>query len=107
MKMSYSEGQYPQKSRDKYLLYLYIAGHGPNSVRATANLNEICEEYLPDRYTIEVIDILESPLRAISDGVLVTPTLIKVSPPPMSKIIGNLEDKEKVVSMLGLSGDSH
>lgn len=82
---------------------LYIAGAGPNSVQAVANLQAICREYLAGGHQLEIIDILEHPLRAMSDGILVTPSLNKLSPLPVAQILGNLNDRPKVLLALGLT----
>jgi len=83
---------------------LYIANNAPNSVLAVANLEAICKEHLKDNFKLEIIDVLEYPLRALADGILVTPSLAKVSPSPAAKIVGNLSDKSKVLLALGLTG---
>jgi circadian clock protein KaiB len=81
---------------------LYIADETPNSARATANLQAICQEHLRDRYKIDIVDILQEPLHALSEGVLVTPTLIRLSPLPVRKIVGDLSDRNAVLQALGL-----
>ena len=81
---------------------LYIANNAPNSVRAIANLEAICKEHLKDNFKLEIIDVLEYPLRALADGILVTPSLAKMSPSPAAKIIGNLSDKRSVLHALGI-----
>jgi circadian clock protein KaiB len=83
-------------------LKLYIASGTPNSVLAMNNLRAILDEYPADGHSLEVIDVLKEPSRAIVDGVLITPTLVKVSPPPKVSVIGNLGDKEKVLYALNL-----
>jgi len=86
------------------LLRLYVAGAAPNSVLAIANLEAICREHLKDGYQLEVVDVLEHPRRAMADGVLVTPSLSKLSPGPASNVVGNLSDKAKVLLALGMRG---
>jgi circadian clock protein KaiB len=81
---------------------LYIADAAPNSLKAVANLEAICKDYLGDSFKLEVIDVLEFPLRALADGILVTPSLAKLSPAPVAKIIGNLSDRSNVLSALGI-----
>lgn len=88
-------------------LRLYIAGHAPNSVEAQTNLRVILQKHLRDRYQLEVVDFLREPQRALSDGVVVTPTLVKLSPPPVSRIIGTLREEPKVTAALGLGGALH
>ena len=81
---------------------LYVAGESPNSVRAIANLGSICRECLPNAHTIEIVDVLDEPLRPLGDGILVTPTLVKLSPLPVSKIMGDLNERAKVLLALGI-----
>ena len=64
------------------VMRLYIAGRAPNSVKAIANLEAICREHLKDAYKLEIVDVCEHPRRALDDGVLVTPSLAKLSPLP-------------------------
>ena len=64
------------------VLRLYVAGGAPNSMQAIANLESICAEYLKDGHRLEIVDILDDPRRAMADGVLVTPSLSKLSPRP-------------------------
>ena len=81
---------------------VYVAGAAPNSLRAIANLYAILRQFLPSNHSVEIIDILEDPLVALRDGILVTPTVIKLSPLPERKLLGNLDDREKVLLALGL-----
>lgn len=84
------------------VMCLYVAGKATNSVKAIANLDAICRRYLKDGYKLEIVDVCEHPLRALADGVLVTPSLAKISPAPASNIIGNLSDTGSVLAALGL-----
>ncbi len=85
-----------------HVFQLYVAGGAPNSVRALANLYALCRTHYPASHRIEVIDVLQEPLRALGEAILVTPTLVKVSPAPTLQIIGNLSDEEEVLRALGL-----
>ena len=84
------------------VMRLYIANSAPNSVRAVANLAAICKEHLKDNFKLEVVDVLEFPQRALADGILVTPSLTKLSPYPSAKIVGNLGDRASVLHALGI-----
>ena len=86
------------------VMRLYISGNAPNSVRAIANLKAICQEYLKDGYKLEIVDVFEQPIRALTDGVLVTPSLTKVSPAPVANVVGNLSDWSNVLLALGIEG---
>jgi circadian clock protein KaiB len=84
----------------EYTLRLYITGMTPRSARAIANLREICETHLKGRYQLEVIDIYQQPEKARDGQVLATPTLIKLLPQPLRRIVGDLSRKERI--LLGL-----
>lgn len=84
------------------VLRLYIAGKAPNSVKAIANLEAICRQHLAGAYKLEIVDVCEHPRRALDDGVVVTPSLAKVSPSPIASVIGNLSDRASVLAALGL-----
>lgn len=81
---------------------LYVAGSAPNSMRAIANLNKLFNHYMPGRFDIEIVDILEDPLQAIHDGIWVTPSLVKISPEPAVKVVGDLDEHERVKRVIGL-----
>lgn len=84
------------------VMRLYVAGSAPNSVKAIANLQAICRRHLKDGYKLEIVDVCEQPQRALSDGVLVTPSLTKVSPAPTFNLIGNLSDTDNLLAALGI-----
>ena len=85
---------------NRFVLKLYITGQTPKSERAISNIRNICENELNEQYELIVIDVLEQPQLAEDEKVLATPTLIKELPPPLSRIIGDLSNTEKV--LLGL-----
>lgn len=90
------------KAAAVYRFRLYVAGEGPNSVHAAANLHAICREFLAERHEIEVVDVLTQQERALSDGVMMTPLLVKLSPGPVRKIVGSLSQREAVLQALDL-----
>jgi circadian clock protein KaiB len=81
----------------QYNLRLYVAGQTEKARAAVDNLKRICEEHLQGRYTIEVIDLLETPQLAAGDQIVALPTLVRRLPPPLKRIIGNLSDAERVL----------
>lgn len=85
-----------------YVLKLYVAGNTPNSMRALMTLKDILEEEFKGVYVLKVIDVLKNPQLAEEDKILATPTLSKVLPPPVRKIIGDLSNREKVLIGLDL-----
>jgi circadian clock protein KaiB len=86
----------------RFTFRLYVAGDGPNSTQAIANLRLLCHELLPDRHEIEVINVLRDLKRALDDGVLLTPTLVKLSPAPVRRVVGSLNQREPLLKALGL-----
>jgi circadian clock protein KaiB len=78
-------------------LRLYIAGQTPRSVKAFANLKKLCEEHLTGKYRIEVVDLIQNPQLAAGDQILAVPTLVRLLPEPVRKIIGDLSNTERVL----------
>jgi circadian clock protein KaiB len=92
----------PRRAEPRLQLRLYIAGNAPNSLLAIANAKSVCEEHFGDRHVLEIVDLLEQPLRALADAIIVTPTLLKLAPLPVHRVVGNLSDRKQV--LLTLSG---
>lgn len=90
----------------RLMLRLYVAGDGPNSASARANLRRLLAAVDPGVYQLEIVDCLRQPMRALQEGVLVTPTLMRLEPGPVRTIIGSLSDSARVIEALGLSNPS-
>ena len=91
--------------RKTYILKLYVAGNTPNSLRALKTLRNILETEFRGVYALKVIDVLKNPQLAEEDKILATPTLSKILPPPVRRIIGDLSDRERVLIGLDLLYD--
>ena len=89
------------KSRE-YLLRLYVAGSTEKGRLAFDNLKRICEEHLPGRYQIELVDLLKNPALARGDQILALPAVVRQLPPPVKKIIGDFSNAERVLVGLDL-----
>jgi len=85
-----------------YDLRLYVAGQTVKSIAAVANLKRLCEEHLPGRYHIEVIDLMVTPQLAAGDQILAIPTLVRRLPAPLKRIIGDLSNTGRVLVGLDL-----
>jgi circadian clock protein KaiB len=85
-----------------YVLRLLVTGATPNSSRAIANLKEICETYLKGKYELEIVDVYQQPAIAESEQIIALPLLIKKSPSPQKRLIGDMSDLEKVLRGLSL-----
>ena len=89
-------------SADRWAMRLYVAGQSPRSNAAIANLRRICDEYVPGKYEVEVIDLLRNPELAKTDQIVAVPTLVKKLPTPVRHIIGDLSATERVLVSLEL-----
>lgn len=81
---------------------LFVAGETARSLRAAAHIRTLCAEVLDDDYELEIIDVLERPDLADEARILATPTVIKASPPPLRRVIGDLSDLTRLASALDL-----
>lgn len=89
--------------REHYVLCLYVAGMTPRSTEAVEAIRALCEQYLPGRYELDVIDLYQRPALARDQQVIAAPTLIRELPAPLRRLVGNLADRERVLSGLGLN----
>jgi circadian clock protein KaiB len=87
---------------ETYLLKLYVTGMTPQSILAIENLNQICEEHLKGRYTLDVVDLYKNPALAAGEQIIAAPTLIKKLPLPLRRVIGDMSNTERVLVGLDL-----
>jgi circadian clock protein KaiB len=92
----------PPGARVRWQLRLYIAGQSPKSIAAYTNLKLLCETHLPGQYDIEVIDLLVDPKLSRDEQIIAVPTLLRVLPSPIRKIIGDLSNTERTLVGLQL-----
>lgn len=83
---------------------LYVADDALNSAQAQANLMALCRTYLAERYEIDLVDVFKEPQRALIDGVFMTPTLIRLAPLPVRRIVGTLSQTDVVLRALDVDG---
>jgi circadian clock protein KaiB len=89
-------------SQEFWAMRLYIAGQSARSAAAIANLRRICDQHIPGRYEVQIIDLLRNPELAKDDQIVAIPTLIKKMPVPVRRIIGDLSATDRVVVSLEL-----
>lgn len=85
------------RAAETWELRLYVAGSTPKCLAAFARLKKLCDEHIPGKYRIEVIDLLQTPQLAEGDEIVAIPTLVRRLPPPLRKIIGDLSDTERTL----------
>jgi len=99
---------YPEHDRtgagrdEQWDLCVYVTGSSPKGQRAIDNLLSACEEHLPGRYTVEIVDVLKNPTRAAADQILAAPTVIRRFPAPIRVLVGDLSDNDRLLIGLEL-----
>ena len=88
--------------RKKYVLRLYVSGSTGKSTQAVENIKRVCEEYLKNRYDLQVIDLYQQPQLARGEQIVAVPTLVKRFPLPLRRLIGDMSNQEKVLWGLDL-----
>ena len=92
----------PEEREGLWDLRLFVSNHTPRSVAAFANLKRMREEHLPGRYRIEVIDLMEQPQLARENQIVAIPTVVRQTPLPMRRVVGDLSNAEKTLRGLQL-----
>ena len=91
------------RSKERYVLCLYIAGLTPRSTLAVERIRSICDRYLAGRYELTVIDLYLEPELARQAQIVVAPTLVKQSPTPVRLFIGDMADEKKILAGLNIA----
>ncbi|HEY2461614.1 MAG TPA: circadian clock KaiB family protein [Candidatus Acidoferrum sp.] len=89
-----------KRKQETYILRLYITGQTARSLRSVENLRALCEKHLKGRFELQVIDICQQPALAAEGQIIAAPTLIKTTPLPLRRLVGDFSDQGRVV--LGL-----
>jgi circadian clock protein KaiB len=97
----------PDAEPEIWQFRLYIVAGARNSILALSHLRAILDERVPNCYELEVVDILQEPQRPFTDGILLTPTLLKLAPLPVARVVGNLSESAQVIWALDLPPPSH
>ena len=87
-------------SNSSYVLHLFIKSDRPSTEKTLSNIHQLLEEGLDLPYTLKVIDIDKNPQQAASDRIIVFPTLVRVSPQPIRRIVGQLDDIERILNII-------
>ena len=104
--MSTEAEQTPTLAEADYVFHLFITGATPNSTKAVRNIKSICEQYLPGRYELLIMDIYQQPLLAKEEQIIAAPTLVRKRPLPVRRLIGDLSDRTVVLAALDLPDSS-
>jgi len=91
-----------EQAAQTFELRLFVTGATRQSVNAIRTIKKICEEYLPHRHTLEIVDVYQQPSLAASEHIVAAPTLIKRLPAPLRRLVGDMSNQERVLECLGL-----
>jgi circadian clock protein KaiB len=87
---------------ERHVFRLFVTGMTPRSSRAIENARSICEQHLPDRYDLDIVDLYRDPARARTEEIVAAPTLVRMRPLPLRRLVGDLSDTHRVLRSLGL-----
>ncbi len=90
------------KPEPAWVLKLYVAGQTPKSIEAFSNLKKICDEHLEGMYKIVIIDLLKNPQLAKDEQILAVPTLVRMLPRPIRRLIGDMANTDRVLMGLDI-----
>lgn len=90
-----------------FLLYLFVSGATPRSMRAVGAVRKLCESRLAGRYTLNVIDIYRDPVAVRENQIVAAPTLVKLAPLPKQMFVGDMTDTVRLAAGLGLPASPH
>jgi circadian clock protein KaiB len=100
---AFEEALSRQPIAERYVLSLFVTGSTPKSLRAIQNIRALCEERLHGCYELRVIDIYQHPEQVKPEQIVVTPTLIRMLPLPLRKLIGDLSNKDRLLLALDIA----
>jgi circadian clock protein KaiB len=86
-----------------YVLRLFVNGKTDHTIQALHNLHQFLEQTLTAPYNLRVVDVLQHPEIAEQDNITATPTLIKAWPPPLRRIVGTLDQSDRILRVLDLA----
>jgi circadian clock protein KaiB len=69
-------------------------------MRTIHDLRALCRRELGEAVDLEVVDLYQQPELAERDGVVVAPTLVRLAPAPVRRVVGNLSDEARVMRAL-------
>ncbi|MFM7793266.1 MAG: circadian clock KaiB family protein, partial [Microcystis panniformis] len=98
-----ADSDYSNPSPKGYVLRLFVSGNNANTKHTLESIHQLLERELHHPYTLKVIDISKHPEQAESNHVSAIPTLVRVWPQPVKRIIGEFEDLPRVLQIIATS----
>jgi circadian clock protein KaiB len=94
------------KKERPWHLCLFVTRDSSASAHAIVQLRRIVAEYLPSDSQVEVVDLMDEPERAEEEQILAIPTLVRKSPEPVRRVIGDLSDIHRVLTSIGFVAET-
>jgi len=104
-KAAAQKAESPPVVGERYLLRLYVTGPTSNSARAVINARRLCEEHLKGRYDLQILNVADNIKAALKDQIVAAPTLIKLSPPPVKRFIGDMTNTKRLMKGLNVNDE--
>ncbi|MBC8440413.1 MAG: hypothetical protein H8D87_12105 [Deltaproteobacteria bacterium] len=80
---------------------LFISGETAKTDKIFSALEFCLTAVFGDAYSLQKIDVIKNPLMAQADGVMATPTLVRMNP-PMKRVLGDFSDMTKILESLNI-----
>lgn len=90
----------PSLTNPSYILRLFVSGHNQATEQTLKTLHQLLEKELAEPYTLKVVDISKHPEQAEMNQISATPTLMRVLPEPVRRIVGEWEDLQRVLQII-------
>jgi len=83
-----------------YILRLFVSGHSHGTTEALTTLHRLLEQKLSNSYTLKVVDIMKHPEQAELNQVSATPTLVRLYPEPVRRIVGKWDNADHILQLI-------
>lgn len=85
-----------------YVFRLYNTDRSVEMQEVAKRIQELVLATFGGECRVDMVDVLESPERAVQAGVFLTPTLVRELPEPVRRVMGDLHDPDKSLALLGI-----
>lgn len=79
----------------------FISGETAGTQKIFSALEFCLTAVFGSAYTLQVIDVIKNPLMAQEDGIMATPTLVRMNP-PMKRVLGDFSDITKIFASMDI-----
>lgn len=83
-----------------YVLSLFVSGNNLITHKVFETLHTLLEEKFPYPYSLKIIDVAKHPEEAEKHQVTAIPTLMRIWPEPVQKIVGEFKESDRLLQIL-------